>query len=175
MRRRLSAFLRDDDGAAAIEFAGVGTLLILGAMNAVDVGRYAYTAADVNHAAQAGAEAAIVVCDLDHTPATQNCTSLQSAVTTAVQSTRLGTYVQLHGPINEGYYCRTTAGSLAYAGPVDDAPNDCSGVANRATGAEPTLYLKVNVQHIWQPLFPGMTVAQTFNPYIHRTAWMRMK
>jgi len=175
MPRRLRNFMADDSGAAAIEMAGVGTLLIIGLMNAAEIGRYAYQAQNVNHAAQAGAEAALVACDIDHTPATQNCSGLQSAVTAAIQGTALGRTVQLNGGLTEGYYCRTNGGGLGLAGPVSNPPDDCSGVANAAGGADPALYLSLTVQYIWQPLFSGLTLARTFNPYITRSAWMRMK
>jgi len=173
--RRLAAFLGDERGTAAMELAGVGGLLIFGAMNAADVGRYAYQAQEVNAAAQAGAEAALVACDVDHTPATLNCPGLSAAVTTALQSTRLGSSIQLNSALAEDYYCRTTTGALVKAGAASSKPTDCAGVANAAAGATPTLYLQVNVLFAWQSMFPGLTVAQNFTPTLTRTAWMRMK
>ena len=165
---------RDERGTAALELAAVGGVFILGAMSAADVGRYAFQKAEVNAAAQAGAEAALVACDLAHTPATQNCSGLNNAVSTAIQSTQLGSNVALDGAIGEAYYCLDTSATLQLAGSVDAKPSDCSGISNPAAGATPTLYLQVHVAYGFQPLFPGLTLAQSFAAQIKRTAWMRM-
>jgi Flp pilus assembly protein TadG len=170
----LKRFAGDRRGTAAIETAAVGSLLIFGALNVAEVGRYAYQASEVNAAAQAGAEAAIKTCDTDHTPATLNCSGLKDAVTAAIQGTRLGSQISLDGAITEGYYCLTTTGGMGQASSASSSPADCSGVANAAGSAKPTLYLQVHVTCPFQPLFPGLTLAQTFQSAITRTAWMRM-
>jgi Flp pilus assembly protein TadG len=174
MRRLLRRFLRNHDGAAAIEMAAVGGFFIIGAMSAADVGRYAYQTSQVNAAAQAGAEAALVACDVDHTPATINCPGLNEAVTTAIQATSLGSGIAIDGALTEGYYCLDTSNVLQKAGPADAEPADCSGVAKANSSATPTLYLQVPVSYTFQPLFPNLTLAKTFSPTIKRTAWMRM-
>ncbi|MDB5447532.1 MAG: hypothetical protein JWQ97_2849, partial [Phenylobacterium sp.] len=135
---------------------------------------YAYQASEVSASAQAGAEAALVACDVDHTPATLNCTGVTNTVTTAIQSSRLGSQVTLDGPITEGYYCLTTSGALTKASAATSKPTDCSGIASPAAGATPTLFLQVHVTSPFQPLFPGLTVAQNFATTIKRTSWMRM-
>jgi Flp pilus assembly protein TadG len=173
MRRLLQRFAGDRRGVAAIEFAAVGTLFAIGAMNAVDVGRYAYQTAEVNAAAQAGAQAAFATCDTNHTPATLNCSGLNAAVTAALQSTGLGSDVSL-GKISEGYYCLDTSGALKLAGSASAKPADCSGVTNPAGGATPILYLQVQATYPFQALFPGVTVADKFAASIVRTTWMRM-
>jgi Flp pilus assembly protein TadG len=174
MRHFLKRFWRDERGAAALELAAVGTLFIIGGLNSVDVGSYAYQTSEVNAAAQAGAQAALLACDLVHTPATLNCPGLTGAVTTAVRSTRLGSQATLDGPITEGYYCLDTSGALQFASPASSKPQDCSAIANPASSATPTLYLQVRVTSSYQPLFPGITVTQGFASSIKRTAWMRM-
>jgi len=174
MRHLLRRFLGDEGGAAAVEMAAVGSLFIIGAMSAADIGRYAYQTSEVNAAAQAGAEAALVTCDVEHTPATINCPGLTDAVTTAIQATGLATDVTLDGAITEAYYCLDTNNVLQKAGSASSKPADCSGVANARSSATPTLYLQVPVSYSFQPLFPGLTLAQTFAPAIERTAWMRM-
>jgi hypothetical protein len=146
----------------------------MGAMNAADVGRYAYETSEVNAAAQAGAEAALVTCDLDHTPATLNCPGLNSAVSTAIQTTPLGSQVTLNGALAEGYYCLDATGALKSVAAADAKPSDCSALGNPAPGATPALYLQVRVTYPFQPLFPGLTVARSFAASIDRTAWMRM-
>jgi Flp pilus assembly protein TadG len=173
MRSLLQRFGRDQRGVAAMEFAAVGTVFLIGALNAIDVGRYAYETSEVNAAAQAGAQAAFVACDANHTPATLNCKGLNDAVTTAIQSTGLGSNVQL-GAIAEGYYCLDTGGLLQTAGTATAKPSDCSAIQNAASGATPTLYIQVQATYAFQPLFPGLTLAAQFAPSIARTTWMRM-
>jgi Flp pilus assembly protein TadG len=170
----LRRFLRHQGGTAAIELAGVGGLLIVAALNTAEVGRYAWQATQVTQAAQAGAEAALVTCDTNHTPATLNCPGLNNAVTQAIQGTRLGSHVMLNGPITEGYYCRNTSGGLTKVSGASDKAVDCSAAADAASGADPALYLQVNVALIFQPMFPGLTVASGFREEITRAAWMRM-
>jgi Flp pilus assembly protein TadG len=174
MRKRLNGFTRDERGVAAIEMAAVAGFFIIGAMNVTDVGRYAYLTSEVNAAAQGGAQAALVACDVAHTPATVNCPGLTAAVTTAIQSTGLGDNVTLDGQITEAYYCLDTSSTLQLAGPASSKPSDCSGVPKAAAGATPTLYLQVPVTYTFQPIFPGLTFAQGFAPIVKRTAWMRM-
>lgn len=170
----LKRFAADTRGVAAIEMAGVSVFLAFGAMSAIDVGRYASETSAVNAAAQAGGAAAQAACDVAHTPATINCTGLNSAVTTALQSTNLGASISLDGALSEGYYCLTLKGALQQVGPASAKPADCSALSNPAAGATPTLYLLVPATLTFQPLFPGLTLAQTFAPAIKRTAWMRM-
>jgi Flp pilus assembly protein TadG len=174
MSQLLHHFIRKDGGVAAIEMALIGGLFFIGMMNATDVGRYAYEASEVNAAAQAGAQAALKACDVAHTPATINCPGLQSAVTTAIQTTPLAANLTIDGAITEGYYCLDAQNNLQLAGPAGSEPANCSGVANANPQAAPTLYLQVPVTYTFRPLFPNLTIAQTFAPAIKRTAWMRM-
>lgn len=174
MRKLLNRLNRDERGVAAVEMAMVGAFFIIGLVSTTDVGRYAYQTSEVNAAAQAGAQAALMACDVAHTPATLNCSDLKAAVTTAIQSTGLGENVTIDGAISEGYYCLDASNNLQLAGPANSKPTDCSNVPKAATGATPTLYLQAPVTYTFQPLFPGLTLAQTFAPQIKRTAWMRM-
>jgi Flp pilus assembly protein TadG len=174
MKELLQSFRRDQRGVAAIELAVFGTIFVFGAMNTVEIGRYAYQTSEVNAAAQAGAEAAIVACDLTHVPATLNCPALNVAITTAIQTTPLGANITLDAPTSEGWYCLDTTGALKLASAAGAQPSDCSWISNPAPGATPALYLQVHVTYTFQSLFPGVTLAQTFAPSIKRTAWMRM-
>jgi Flp pilus assembly protein TadG len=174
MRRTIRRLWRDDAGTAALELAGVGAAIIIATMNVAEVGRYAYQSSQVTQAAQAGAQAAMVACNLDHLPATLNCAGLNDAVTQAIQGTQFGTYMQLNGPILEAYYCRNNSGGLTRVAPASDKPTDCSDAADATDTATPTLYLQVNVDAFFQPLFPDVTVARSLPVQITRTAWMRM-
>lgn len=171
--RSLSSFRNDERGAAMIELALVGMMFSACMVNVAETAHYAYQASEVNAAAQAGAEAALNACDTAHTPATLNCPTLNSAVITAIQGTSLGSQVTINGAITEGYYCLTTAGALQKAGGANNRPSDCSAVPNN-TGGAPILYLQAPVAFTYQPIFPGLTIVQTFASPITRTAWMRM-
>lgn len=174
MRSWRRRFIRCEGGAAAVEIAMVGGLFIFGAMSAADIGRYGYQTSEVNAAAQAGAQAALAACDVEHTPATLNCPGLNIAVTAAIQTTGLASNVTIDAAITEGYYCLDSNNALQRAGPADAEPADCSGIANANPNAAPTLYLQVPVTYTFRPLFAGLTLAQALAPTIKRTAWMRM-
>lgn len=174
MRRWTSRFHADERGVAAVEMSLIGAMLLVGALNAIDVGRYAFETAEVNAAAQAGAQAAYVACDPEHTPATLKCPDLKERVTAAIQATRLGADVTVETPINEAYYCLDKNRELQRVAAAGSPPINCSAVANATTGATPTLYLQVKVSHKFEPLFPGLTLANSFSPAITRTSWMRM-
>jgi len=174
MRAWVSRFRSDERGVATVEMGIIGVMLMVALMNAVDVGRYAFETGEVNAAAQAGAQAAYVACDPTHTPATLNCPDLEDAVTAAIEATRLGSAVTLKEPVAEAYYCVDTGRELQRVAGASSKPLTCSGVANAAANATPSLYLQVQVTHAFEPMFPGLTIAQTFAPAIVRTAWMRM-
>jgi Flp pilus assembly protein TadG len=172
LRSHICAFGADQRGVAAIETALITSLFAIATLNVIDVGRYAYVRMEADLATQAGAEAALVTCDAQHVPATQACPNLNSAVTTAIRGTSLGAAVGLNGAITEGYYCVTSAGVLVYASTVSSPPANCSGFGNAA--GKPALYLQVRTRYAYAPIFPGLTVAQTFPTSVQKTAWMRM-
>ncbi len=111
----IRAVRADTSGAAASEFALLAIPLVLGLLNAVDMGRYEYQRLQVENAAQAGAQAAWHTCNDPSSmlPATQNCSGLQTALTAAIQSTTLGGAVALtSGYPAEGYYCANSSNAL---------------------------------------------------------------
>lgn len=169
-------FRRDARGVAAVEFALGSLVLIIGVLNAVDVGFYAFERMEVDSAAQAGAQAAWATC-FDITtmlPATQNCAGLNNAITTAVQSTSLGTSVTVaSGFPSEGYYCATSSGGLQSVGSLSNRPADCSAAGNPAIG--PGDYVQVGVTYPYAPLFPAFSVMGTLGiNAITTTSWMRL-
>lgn len=163
---------RDERGVAAVEMALITSVFAVAMMNAVEVGRYAYILMETEQATQVGAQAALVACDGQHVPATQNCSTLNDAVTTAIQGTSLGTAVSLNGPISEGYYCMNASNALVFASDVGSKPANCALFGN--AGLSPVLYLQVKTRYAYAPMFPGMTIAQSFPTAIQKTAWMRM-
>jgi Flp pilus assembly protein TadG len=182
--RRVIGRLRDDtSGTAALEFALVAMFLIVGLLNAVDVGYYTYQRMTVENAAQAGAQAAWKNCSDPSTmlPATQNCTTqngaaanLNAAITAAIQSSSLGTAVSLvSGYPAEGYYCVNASGSLQAVGSLSSKPSNCSAAGNSAIS--PGDYIQVQVTYSYAPLFPGVSVMGASGiTAITMTAWMRL-
>src|SRR6266702_3493739 len=57
-RPMLHVFCEDRRGVVAVEFAGAAMFLVLGLLNAVDVGYYTYQRMEVENAAQVGAQTA---------------------------------------------------------------------------------------------------------------------
>ena len=164
---------RDNRGAAAMEFALIGSFVAIAALNMAELAIYSRDRLQVENATAMGAQAAFKTCDLNHLPATTNCPNLSSAVQTAVQSTQLGGRVSLQGGSpSEGYYCVNAAGSLVYVSDVSNRPADCSGVGMAAN--TPGDYILVQTSFTYAPLFPGITVAAIFGSTITRTAWMRL-
>ena len=152
--------------------AVIGSILAVAAMNAAEVGRYAFRSNEVGSATQAGAQAAYVACDPAHTPATTNCPNLTTAVTTAIQGTPLGALVSLSGPITEGYYCLNDTNQLVYMADVNSRPADCSAVGQPTLRS--VLYLQVRTTYAYRPMFPALTMVGAFPQAITRTTWMRM-
>ena len=172
--RFLTRAARDERGVAAVEMALVGGLLATAMLNVVEVSRYAYVTTQVSAASQAGAHAAIVTCDPTETPATTNCPALATAVSTAIHGSSLGSQVSLHGAIAEAWYCvNPSTGALQQVAAAGSPPDDCSAVGS--TTEDPALYLRVETQYSYQPIFPGLTIASTFSSTIVRVAWMRMR
>lgn len=174
LRRALRFFRRDAKGTAAIEFALVSLLLVVGLLNAVDFGYYMYQRMEVENAAQAGAQAAWKTCNQSPMyPATQNCSGLNAAITAAIQVTSLGTSVQLaSGYPTEGYYCVNASGQLQSVGSLSSKPANCSAVGNSSTS--PGDYLQVQVTYSYAPLF-GLTVMSSWGiSSISMTSWVRL-
>ena len=168
-------FRRDTRGTAAIEFAGCAMLLVMGLLNAVDLGYYEYQRMEVENAAEVGAQTAWKTCydQSSMLPATQNCPGLNTAITTAIQSTSLGTAVSLaSGYPAEGYYCVNASNALQSVGSLSSKPANCSAAGN--ANASPGDYIQVRVTFSYAPLF-GVTVMSAWGiTSISMTSWMRL-
>jgi Flp pilus assembly protein TadG len=169
-------FRRNARGTAAIEFAAASMVLVVGVLNAVDLGLYEYQRMEVENAAQVGAQAAWQTCNDTSSmlPATQNCPGLAAAITAAIQSTSLGTGVALaSGYPAEGYYCVNSSGAMQSVGSLASRPADCSAVGSASTS--PGDYLQVQVAFRYASLFPGVTVMGAWGiSSISATSWMRL-
>lgn len=155
----LRRLVETEAGSAAIEFALVGLMLVLLLLNLVDFSRMIWTQMEVDNSAEIGAQAAYNACAGQSMPATTHCSSLDSAVATAVRSTSLGAAVSLAaGSPGEAYYCPsgTSLQSVgAYSSPP--TPFDCSATGDSSTS--PGDYVTVNVTYNFAPLFSGLSLA----------------
>jgi Flp pilus assembly protein TadG len=149
----------DDAGNALIEFALVAPILLVLITNILDFSRLIWAQMEVEYSAQMGAQAAYKSCSTGTMPAKTNCVNLNSAVTTAIQSTSLGSGVALaSGYPTETYYC-VSGTSLQSVGTYSTPPSpfDCSAYGN--PGTKPGDYIGVNVSYAYSPTFAGLSLA----------------
>jgi len=166
-------FASDERGVAAVEMALVGTLVVGALLSVVEVGRYAYVATQVTSAAQAGAHAAIAKCSTTETPVTTACPEAEDAIAAAIAGTSLGDGITMVGDLEEGWYCVNVQGQLEEIADAEETrPTNCQDVG--VPSAIPGLYVRVQVTYPYEPVFPGLTLAETFADDIVRTAWMRV-
>jgi Flp pilus assembly protein TadG len=179
MDRRLGRYLRKESGAAAAELAIVLPILTIPLLNVVDLGVYAYQQMQLENAAVAGAEAVRSFCNSStKKPATIKCTGYATAVTTAIQSTSLGSGVSQVGSLSEAYYCTTTAGVLVQVAAASATPAaTCStytGYQWSSASAAPSDYVQVSVSYSYTPVFRGLSVTSFFPQSITKTTWSRL-
>lgn len=179
--KRFVRRLRDDiSGVASIEFAFIGIFVVGALANAADFGLYEWRSAQVSNAAQLGAQSVLTTCaKAGLVPATTNCPSLASAVTSGIQSTQLGSRISLaSGSPSEGYYCLSTSGAtsgtLVSVGSLSAAPSDCSSVGSAS--AQPGDYIIISVTTPYATIFQGLSVMSNWGPTaITKTSWIRLQ
>jgi Flp pilus assembly protein TadG len=165
---RLRVFAANDRANIAIEFALVAPILVFLLMNILDFSRLIWARMEVDNAARMGAQAAFKSCSSGTLPATTNCSGLSTTVTTAVQSTSLGTAVTVlpsgspgfptgnysSGNPPEDYYC-VSGTSLTWVAKYSSSPGTCSG------GGTPGDYIEIDVSYSYSPVFSGLTLASS--------------
>lgn len=164
----------DQSGAAAAEFALVLILLAIPILNVVDFALYAWNRMQVDNAAQVAAQAAWAACiPPTFLPATNNCPGMAAAITTAAQSTSLGTGITVTSTA-ENYYCvNTTTNALVTVGTFPGTkPADCSSVGS--ANDTPGDYVNVTVSYTYTSVFPGATIVSLLTTPVVRQAWMRL-
>jgi len=176
-RSRVWAYRGDRCGAAGVEFALVLTVLLIPLLNATDIGIYVYDAMELNGAAQAAAEAALLTCGGNATtapqlPATTTCTGLSAAVTAAAHSTSQGSSITVTST-SENYYCVNSSGVLVTVGTLSSPPADCSGVVAGSTDV-PGDYVLITTSLTYTPLFTVVSLGSLLPTPIRSTAWMRL-
>lgn len=167
----------DDCGAAGIEFALIAGVLCILLLNTIEIARYAYTAVQVQHAAQVGAQSVWKKCDpVKQLPATTKCSGMSAAIAAAIKSTSLGDSIalQANSP-TERYYCLDSANALIPTTGIalDSKPTDCTEVPGAQAG-RPGDYIKVDVTYQYSPIFLDFTVGKFLAGPIMRTTFMRL-
>jgi Flp pilus assembly protein TadG len=164
---------RDRRGVAAVEFGIITSMLSVLFLNAVDLSLYMYQRMQVENAAQMGVQAAWKACDLQHLPATINCSGLTTAISNGIASTSLHSNVTLpSGSPSEAYYCPTSSGTLQYVSNVSSKPADCSATGFATT--QPADYITVSTQYTYASLFSGLTVVRFLATPITTSSMMRL-
>lgn len=146
------------DGNVMIEFAFVAPILVVLIMNILDFTFLIWAHMEVDYSAQMGVQAAYKTCSTGTLPAKANCTGLNTAVTTAIHATSLGTGVSLaSGYPTETYYCVSGTTLQSVATYPSSPPANCSAYGD-ATVA-PGDYIEVDVTYAYSPTFSGLSLA----------------
>lgn len=180
----LRTYLAKNHGNAAVEFALTLGLLTIPMLSVVDIGMYTYDRMQLCNAAQVAAQSVWATCSSSsYWPVTQYCTSWQTGVTNAAQTTSLGTNVAVSA-ITDGYYCVNSAGTLTpatgttvgtFASPLTaTAPTSCGTGTWETTGA-PAEFVKVTVTYTYTPAFRGISAASLLNPSLTEISWIQVK
>lgn len=182
----MRAYLRDQRGAAAAEFALMLGVFTIALPSVVDLGIYTYDAMQVHNSAQMGVQAIWAACS--QLPATNKtaCPSAESALNAAVQKTSLGSAVTVSN-VTEGYYCTNASGALTET-PAGKTGNFTTALdASTVVPSPPTAcpsgslttvpgdYVRVTVTYTYKPVFSQASIGSQLgrNP-IQSTAWMRL-
>lgn len=173
-RLRALIALRDDiRGLAAIEFGLIAGFLAMAVLNVTDISVFLYDTLQVNNATQMGAQAAWQTCDLNHLPVTTRCPAMSAAITAAVQSTSLGTAVQLQsGYPTDAFYCVNTSGALQWVSDYSSEPDNCSAAGN--SGIAPGEYVQIQTTFTYAPIFTGLSIVSILPSAITSSAWVRL-
>jgi Flp pilus assembly protein TadG len=157
--RPLIRWLANDDGTAMVEFALAAPILVLLLLNLFDFSVLIWSTMQTDYSAQMGAQAAFKLCGGGNPPALTNCTGLGTAVTTAAQSTSLGTGVTLaSGFPGEEFYC-VSGTTLQSIGTSPPSPYNCSTANPSNAAATPGDYIVVKVNYSYTPTFSGLSLA----------------
>jgi Flp pilus assembly pilin Flp len=171
--RGVRRLLSDEGGVAALEFSLVAGLLTVVLMSTAEIGRYAWSVSQVAAATQSAAYAALVSCKVDETPVTLNCPDLATTISAALQGSALKSQVTLQRPVEEAWYCVGASRKLhRHSTELSASPGSCAAYGEDAA---PALYLRVDAQFDYEPVFPGLTLVETFPDKVTRTAWMRLQ
>jgi Flp pilus assembly protein TadG len=152
-------WLGNNAGTAILEFALAAPILVVLLLNLFDFSVLIWSTMQTDYSAQMGAQAAFSLCSGGNPPALTNCAGLSTAVTTAAQSTSLGTGVTVvSGYPEEQFYC-VTGTTLQSIGTSLPSPYDCSTATPPNSSAKPGDYIVVQVNYSYTPTFSGLSFA----------------
>jgi len=158
--RLLGRFAKRHDGNVIVEFALVAPILLVMIINILDFSLLIWARMQVDYSAQMGAKAAYKECTTgSQLPAKSLCPNLNAKVTSAIQSTSLGTGVTLAtGFPSETYYC-VSGSTLQSVGSYSSPPSpfNCSAAGSAST--TPGDYIEVDVTYSYGPTFAGLSLA----------------
>jgi Flp pilus assembly protein TadG len=157
MLARLWRMAKSADGNVIIEFAFIAPIFIVLIVNILDFSSLIWDQMEVDYSAQMGAQAAHKTCSTGTLPAASNCTNLNIKVTSAIQSTSLGTGVTLAtGSPSEIYYCVSGTTLQSVATYPSSPPADCSAYGSASAPGD---YIKVDVTYSYSPTLNGLSLA----------------
>lgn len=169
----IAGLARDTRGVASVEFAIVAVFMMTSILNAADVGGYVYQAMEVENAAQMAVQTALQGCTVAQVPVTTTCPNFTSKITTAINSTSLGTGITIKsGSPTEAYYCVNVSNTLVQVGALGSKPANCSAVGNAAV--VPGDYVIISVTYTYVPIMAGASVVAFLETPIVRSATMRV-
>lgn len=156
-----------------MEFALLATVLTIPVLNVIDLCGYVYDMMAVQNAAQAGAQAAGVVCGTPtKRPALTNCPEITTVVQSAAQSTWLGTSIAPGSiSISEHWYC-VSSNSVAWT-EVTSTTTNCGG-SGGSSNDKPGDYVQVQITYNYTPLIPSVSLTTVLGTVISPTSYMRV-
>lgn len=165
----------DRSGLASIEFCIVTVVLMLGLLNGLEVARWSMQRMEVANAVRSATQAVWKACDTKKLPAKTNCPGLNAAISSGLQSTSLGTRVQLTTNYpTEAYYCINGSGVLTQVGPITAAKPAHCGAAGDTTRL-PADYVMISASYTYRPMFPKLTVGELLPGTFTSTGSMRLQ
>lgn len=171
----LKRLLADKSGVAGIEFTLVTTVLVYALLNGVEVARWSLQKMEMRNAVHSATQAVWRACDVKSLPAKTNCTGLNTAISTGLQSTSLGTNViQTTGYPTEAYYCVDGSGVLTQVGPITSTkPSDCAGVGDATH--KPGDYVMLSASYTYTPMVPNLTIGRFLPTTLTATGSIRLQ
>ena len=170
----IRSYLREQRGAAAVEFAMMLGLFTIALPSAIDLGIYAYDSMQVNTSAQMAVQAMWAGCS--QFPVTSSCSGAQTTLSTAAHQSSLGSQVSVSSS-TESYSCTNSSGALypkatgTFASPLGANSYTC---ASADQTSYPGDYMSATVTYAYTPVFANISVATLLGTSITSTATMRL-
>jgi Flp pilus assembly protein TadG len=172
----IRGYLKNQRGAAAVEFALMLGVFLAALPSAIDLGIYAYDNMQVKNSAQMAVQAVWQTCG--QFPVTKLCSAGSTAASTAAQQTSLTTNVSVTS-LTEGFYCTNSSGALyalttlgTYSSPL--STSSVGACANSDLTTLPADYVTATVTYTYSPVFASISVASLLGTTITGTSTMRM-